>query len=191
MNFLLHQHQLDSLLQRYWYISQLVFLDSWFNDFKFQLRCRVIWQGWEWDWNLLVLAHLFQEISLLLLQCCCQWNCPWFHWNNFLCQIEVFGSFVFTIICVHVGQQLLQMLTRIFFYVFDCDTVATSIDCIWSMSIVSFWKTLLHLLITPSTSRRKQVVVIKTKDFIFLNHAPCFGCPIIFARCCFMIQRQY
>ena len=29
-----------------------------------------------------------------------------------------------------VGQQLLQMLTRIFFYVFDCDTVATSIDCI-------------------------------------------------------------
>ena len=61
MNFLLHQHQLDSLLQMYWYISQLVFLDSWFHDFKFQLRCRVIWQGWEWDWNLLVLAHLFRK----------------------------------------------------------------------------------------------------------------------------------
>ena len=167
MNFLLHQHQLDSLLQMYWYISQLVFLDSWFHDFKFQLRCRVIWQGWEWDWNLLVLAHLFQEISLLLLQCCCQWNCPWFLWNNFLCQIE--------------GQSFVSM--------WDSSSSKCSPGfsfmalIVTQLLLASFWKTLLHLLITPSTSRRKQVVVIKTKDFIFLNHTPCFGCPIIFARC--------
>ena len=130
-------------------------------------------------------SRKIQEISLLFVQWCCQWNCPWFHWNDFSVPD---WSLPLYCVCIHkhfflCGKAILPNAHQDFL-------VAFSIDYFWSMSIMSFWETLLHSLTTPGTSRRKQVVAIKTKYFTFLPY-PLLSLPIIVARCSFTLQRQY
>ena len=169
MNFLLHQHQLDFLLHMHQHLSSSLsrFLVPWFrisapvpgNLARLGMVLKTLSTCISFSGNLSFTCAMMMltKLSLIPLK---RFFCARLKPSTLvpLCSQSFVSMWESSSSKCSPGFSFMSLIVN---------TVASGIDCIWPMSIMSFWKTLLHLLITPSPSRRKQVVAIKIKDFIF------------------------